>query len=326
MVAVARRLAALVVAVLVGGSIAGAGTAPGVSTAPVTAAPAGPPVPAGPAIPVAPQEDTLDKKIAVWRFDALGIDPEIVQRLETLFRNELDRLDRVPLPTPRTIERTITDPHQRDCTGEDKCLAQIGKQLGVDLVVTGTVGALGDNYVLTIKAVDVATTKSQKIQSDPLRGSPDDLIEGVRVAAYKLLAPAQLHGAVEIESDLVGASVVLDDKPIGKTPLPNQGVIGKLALGKHHLRVEAAKYEPIEQDFEVHFQKVSPVLVRLLPADVTTGTGRTYTVERHPIYTRTWFIVAVAVVAIVVGVEIGKHVNEPTPCTVSADGGVTCNK
>src|SRR5205085_7124457 len=83
-----------------------------------------------------PAEEALDKKIAVWRFDALGIDPEIVQRLETLFREELGRLDRLPLPNQRTIERTITDARERECTGEEKCLASIGKKLGVDLVIT----------------------------------------------------------------------------------------------------------------------------------------------------------------------------------------------
>jgi hypothetical protein len=277
---------------------------------PVATAPGSPTsgTPGTPGTPATPPEDALDRKIAVWRFDALGIDSEIVQRLETLFRNELDRLDRVPLPTPHTIDRTITDPRQRECTGEDKCLAQIGKQLGVDLVVTGTVGSLGDNYVLNIKAVDVATAKSQHIQSDPLRGSPDDLIEGVRVAAYKLLAPEQLHGAIEIESDLVGASVALDGKVIGKTPLPNQGVIGKLPLGKHHLRVDAARYEAIDQDVDVHFQKVSPVLVHLLPSEVT-GTGRTVVMERNPVYSRTWFIVTAAAVAVVAGLFIGSAIH-----------------
>ena len=57
--------------------------------------------------PGTPPEDALDKKIAVWRFDALGIDAEIVQRLETLFRLELDRLDRVPLPSRRDIESKL---------------------------------------------------------------------------------------------------------------------------------------------------------------------------------------------------------------------------
>jgi hypothetical protein len=273
--------------------------------------------------PEAPADETFDKKMAVWRFDALGIDTEIVQRLETLFRMELDRLDRQPLPNAHTIERTITDPKERDCTGEDKCLAAIGKRLGVDLVVTGTVGSLGDNYVLTIKAVDVATAKSQKISSDPLRGSPDDLIEGVRVAAYKLLAPDQIHGAVQIESDLVGADVALDGKPVGKTPLANRGVIRKLALGKHHLRVEAKKYDPIDQDVEVHFQKVSPVLVRLLPAEVT-GTGATYTIERKPFYTRTWFIVGAAAVAIGTGLLIGHYTSGSVPCYINDNKSMPC--
>ncbi len=277
---------------------------------------------AQPAAVEVPAEDALDKKIAVWRFDALGIDPEIVQRLETLFRMELDRLDRQPLPNPRSIERTITDPKERECVGEEKCLAAIGKRLGVDLVVTGTVGSLGDNYVLTIKAVDVATAKSQKINSDPLRGSPDDLIEGVRVAAYKLLAPEQLHGAVQIESDLVGAAVTLDGKDIGKTPLPNRGVIGKLALGKHHLRVEAKKYDAIDQDVEVHFQKVSPVLVHLLPSEVT-GTGKTVVVERNPIYSRTWFVIAAGVAVIGAGVLIG-HSNGSVPCYIDGNKSMPC--
>ncbi|MGE5185565.1 MAG: PEGA domain-containing protein [Acidobacteriota bacterium] len=277
--------------------------------------------PAPPPVDV-PVEDALDKKIAVWRFDALGIDPEIVQRLETLFRMELDRLDKQPLPNPRQIERTITDPKERECVGEEKCLAAIGKRLGVDLVLSGTVGSLGDNYVLTIKAVDVATGKSQKINSDPLRGSPDDLIEGVRVAAYKLLAPDQLHGAVQIESDLVGAQVTLDGKEIGKTPLPNRGVIGKLALGKHHLRVEAKKYDAIDQDVDVHFQKVSPVLVHLLPSEIT-GTGKTVVVEKNPIYSRTWFVIAAGVAVVGAGILIG-HSAGGVPCYIDGNKSMPC--
>ncbi|MBA3542455.1 MAG: hypothetical protein H0T79_22760, partial [Deltaproteobacteria bacterium] len=164
---------------------------------------------AQPAPPPAPSpdggpgpEEALGQKIAVWRFDALGIQPELVGRLETLFRMELDRLAKLPMATRREIERLVST-EQRECTGEEKCLAAIGKKLGVEVVVTGTVGALGDTYVLNIKAVDVATAKQlQRIQTDPLRGSPDDLIESVRVAAYKLLAPTQIHGAVQVQTDL----------------------------------------------------------------------------------------------------------------------------
>ncbi len=258
-------------------------------------------------------EQALSQKIAVWRFDALGIEAELVTRLETLFKFELERLAKQPLPTRNDINR-VTTMVERECTGEEKCLAAIGKKLGVDVVVTGTVGSLGDAYILNIKTIDVATAKTlQRIQTDPLRGGPDDLIDGVRVAAYRLLAPAQLHGALQIQSDLVGATVELDGRPIGKTPLPSQGVVGKLALGPHKLKVSAVGYAPFEEPVDVRFQKVSQVVVRLLASDVVLGTGKTTTVERRPFYSKTWFIVGVAIGAIVVGAAIGASI-----------GGVDC--
>jgi hypothetical protein len=268
-------------------------------------------------------EDLLDKKIAVWRFDALGIETEIVQRLETLFRMELDRLDRVPQPSLRDIQRLVTGDLQ-NCTGEEKCLASIGKKLGVDFVVTGTVGALGDNYVLNIKVVEVATGKSQKIQSDPLRGSPDELIEGVRVAAYRLLAPQQLYGSLQIQTDLVGAEVTLDGNKVGSTPLPNGGVLSKLELKKHKLEVKAKGYDPFSSDVDVHFQKVSPVVVRLLQNGAEVGTGRTIYKERAPIYTKPWFIAGVAVVAIGVGILWGRSVGT-VPCYLNGNKDMPCN-
>ena len=250
-------------------------------------------------------EQAITQRIAVWRFDALGIEPELVARLETLFRMELDRLAQKPMPSRREVERAITA-DQRECTGEEKCLGAIGKKLGVDVVVTGTVGALGDSYVLNIKAVEASTAKQlTRIQSDPLRGSPDDLIEGVRVAAYKLLAPDQIHGSIQIQTDLVGASVELDGKALGKTPLPQLGVLSRQQLGKHKLRVEARGYAPFEEEVEVRFQKASQVVVRLLQSNAVVGTGRIERVERRPIYMRTWFIVGVGVAAIAVGAAVG---------------------
>jgi len=313
---VASALAVVALAIL-----APAARADRTPAAPPEAAPPRVIDPRGPAVGQEPEE-VLDQKLAVWRFDALGIDPELVARLETLFRMELDRLDKQAMPSRRDIDRAITG-DARECTGEDRCLAAIGKRLGVDVILTGTVGQLGDNYVLTIKSVDVATAKAlQKIQSDPLRGQPDDLIEGVRVAAYRLLAPDQLHGAIQVQTDLVGAEVVLDGKSLGKTPLPRNGVIGKLALGKHRLRVAAPDYEhPYEDDVDVRFQKVSPVVVRLVPSTQVVGTGKVQRVERRPFYTQTWFVVAAGVAAVGIGAAIGYRLGHVPTCHVDAKGG-----
>jgi hypothetical protein len=90
---------------------------------PATPGPASSPAAPAPGAPIAPgPEEVIDQKLAVWRFDALGIDPELVARLETLFRRELDRLDKQAMPSRRDIDRAITG-DARDCTGEDRCLA-----------------------------------------------------------------------------------------------------------------------------------------------------------------------------------------------------------
>jgi hypothetical protein len=256
-------------------------------------------------------EQALTQRIAVWRLDALGMDAELVARLETLFRMELDRLASRPLPTRREIDRAIAGQRElRDCSGDDRCLVQIGKKVGVDVVVTGSVAALGDSYTLNIKAVDVGSSKLlRRITTEPLRGSPDELIEAVRVAAYRLLAPDQLHGSVVVLSDLVGATVTLDGKVVGKTPLP--GPLARLPLGPHALHVEADGYLPFDETLAVRFQKSTRVVVRLAARrdDGTTGAQPLPRPVRQRAdgswYTSPWAYVAVGAAAVLVGATVG---------------------
>ena len=60
----------------------------------------------------------------------------------------------------------------------------------------------------------------------------------------------------------------------------------------------------------MRFQKVSQVVVRLLPSTEVIGTGKTQTVKREPFYTKTWFIVGVGAAAIVAGAYIGYAVGK----------------
>lgn len=275
--------------------------------------------PAGDVAPEVTPEAALTQRIAVWRIDALGLDAELVARLDTLFRMELDRLAARPLPGRRELDRAVAgEPALAACTGEDRCLAAIGKRLGVEVIVAGTVAAMGDSYILNIKAVDVAAgTQLRRIATEPLRGSPDELIDAIRVAAYRLLAPDQLHGSIVVLSDLVGAAVSVDGARVGMTPLP--APIGKLALGEHTLRVEARGYQPFEDTIVVRFQKASRVTVRLAAAPEVAPAGdglaasgpRARRERRKPWYSSPWVYVGVGVVAAGAGVLIGRELGEP---------------
>lgn len=310
---------------------AGAPPAAAPGAAPATS-PAAPATPAGPAASAPPPasgpaagpdldapEHALTQRIAVWRFDALGIDPILVARLEALFRSELDRLAASPLPSRREIDRKIIG-ELASCTGEDKCLAAIGKKLGVDVVVAGSVGSLGDNYLLNIKVVESATAKQlRRITTEPLRGTPDDLIDSVRVAAYRLLAPEQLHGSISVLSDLIGADVSIDGKRVGTTPLP--APVTRLPLGPHQVRVSAAGYSPFEETVEVRFQKSARVEVRLtadLSSPVGPNLGRRRPAERRW-FQRTWVMAAIGVGAVVAGVLVGRELGAVDRRCVNCD-------
>jgi len=250
------------------------------------------------------------QRISVIPFDALGMDEERVIKLESLFRNELERLSGRPGPTRRLVLETVRSKRFRRCAGESACLAEIGKHLETDLVVAGNVAALGDSYVVNIKAIRVADGQEiNRTASDPLRGNPDELIEAVRIAAYRLLAPKELLGSITLLADVDGATVILDGKIAGTTPLA--GPIPRLSLGTHKLSVTREGFSSFARDVEVRFQKTTKVVVRLatsaggtqVPAGALAG-GSVGSAD-HPWYTSTWFIVGVGVVAITAGALVG---------------------
>lgn len=255
-----------------------------------------------------PAASAIGRTIAVLGFDALGMEADKVARLEALFRMELERLAGAPTPSPREIARAVRGTPLARCGGENTCLAAIGKKLAVEVVVTGNVAQLGDSHVINIKAVDAVTGKElRRIKSDPLRGTPDELIDAVRVAAYRLLAPERLLGSVTVLADIAGAEVRLDGRPIGKTPLPR--AIERIPLGKHKLEVVAEGYSPFADEVEVRFQKTSRVLVTLAAEAVRPRLDLARRGKPQPAPTRwynsTWFLVGAGVAAVVVGASLG---------------------
>jgi len=268
-----------------------------------------------------PTPGAVQEEIAVLWLDALGMDAEPVARLEALFRMELERLAGRDLPTRREVMRAIQSSRKlRRCQGANKCLAAIGKKLGVDLVVTGNVAALGDSYVVNIKVVNVKTGKQQgdPISSEPLRGSPDQLIVAVRAAAYTLLAPDQVRGSIMILTDLVGASVKLNGEQRATTPLT--GPIADLKPAKYELSVESKGYLPFREEVRVRFQKTTRVVVRLAPEAPTNDLVPEPVIKKRPAaepwHSRTWFYVGAGVAAALLGGYVGyKLAHDPiTDC------------
>jgi hypothetical protein len=259
-------------------------------------------------------DPTPQPTVSMVGLDALGMDEERVRRLETLFLKELELLTGTRVPDRRAVARLKR--RLQKCDGGNKCLAAIGKALKVDFVVAGSVGSLGDSFVLNIKAVSSKTgAELRRIESDPLRGRPDELIDAIRVAAYRLLAPEELVGSITVLADRAGAIVEVDAKVVGKTPLATP--IEGLSLGEHTLKVSAGEFGEFSNTVQIRFQKSTRVVVNLVDLRVagkpTPGGDLSSLAPRDPPkrwYQKTWFLVTAGLTAAVLGGYVGYELSK----------------
>lgn len=245
--------------------------------------------------------------LAIFRIDPLGVDPQIVARLEGLLRIELSRLADATLPGPDAIREALNKrPELKNCTGEVGCLVTVGRMLGVERVISGNVGGLAGSYVVNLKIVDVEAREELRRIQEPISGRPDQLIEAVRIAAYGLVAPERLRGALTVLADQPGATIHLNGKPVGKTPMRT---IRGLPVGTYILRVSKTGYTDVVRNIRIPFQKIAQIVVKLQAAGTKgrrTKRPAAATVHRpYPWYTRWWFWTAVGVVAAGIGVGLG---------------------
>jgi hypothetical protein len=249
---------------------------------------------------------------ALFRLDPLGIDPDIVSQLERILRVEVTRVVGKELPSPRAVNEAVArDPRLANCTADPSCLAPLARALRVTRVVAGNVGGLADSYVVNLKLVDDGGRELRRV-SATLRGSPDELIAEVRVAAIRLIAPERLVGSIAILSDVPGAAVALDGNTVGQTPLA--APLADLPTGVHQLSVTREGFTPFAEEVPVRFEKTTQVVVRqsAMSAAAKRDERRRRAASELPIYTRWYFWAGMAASAVVTGLIIGYSVPKQT--------------
>jgi hypothetical protein len=249
---------------------------------------------------------------ALFRLDPLGIDPDIVSQLERILRVEITHVVGKELPSVRTVNEAIArDPRLANCTADPGCLAPLARALRVTRVVAGNVGGLADSYVVNLKLVDDGGRELRRV-SATLRGSPDELIAEVRVAAIRLIAPERLVGSIAILSDVPGATVALDGSSVGQTPLSTP--LLNLPTGVHQLSVTREGFTPFAEQVPVRFEKMTQVVVRqsAMSAAAKRAERRRRAAGELPIYARWYFWAGMAVSAVATGLVIGYSVPKQT--------------
>jgi hypothetical protein len=185
------------------------------SPPPQEAAPAGTPEAMAPpeaAAPAAPSSSgtpvPTEPKIAVVELQASGAAPSTASSLTLLLPSELRRV----LPHAHiTSGRELTDLLGFERTKElmacgdsaSSCMSEIGQALGVDELVSGSVGRLGTTYIIELRRLDVRRGRPIATVAETAQSEREDVLVGaLRVAVRKLYGLAAADQGVGVSTSV----------------------------------------------------------------------------------------------------------------------------
>lgn len=235
----------LVVALAVGAAPARTTTRPAAKPAAIKPAAPEAPKPPEPLVPAGQRA-----KVAVLELSGLGI-TDIAKNLEQYLRNSIATIDGFQVLSAVDVQMALQDPKNRavaTCGGGVDCAIRVGKTVGADVVVIGSLTGLGEAFSLNLRAVDVNRSRELSRYQATVSGR-DKLIPEVRLAAYRLVAPDRIRGWLVVELDVPGATVEVDNQAVGTTPLEKP--VENLTPGSHLVVIKHPAFALFKQQVAI---------------------------------------------------------------------------
>ncbi len=141
-------------------------------------------------------------KVAVLEIKSTGIEEMVTKNLSELFTAEAGRVPGYKVIGHQEIQDMVGFEIQKQTMGcnEASCFAELGGALGVDLIVSGSIGKVGETFVVSLRLIDIKRTETKNRVSESLAGRVELLPDYVRVAAWRLFnqpVPADVTAAYE---------------------------------------------------------------------------------------------------------------------------------
>ena len=75
---------------------------------------------------------------------------------------------------------------EAECSSEE-CAAEVGAMLGVQFMISGALGKLGETYTIDAKMFEVATGAAEKTINTTYAGQVDGLITEIEILAWEMM-------------------------------------------------------------------------------------------------------------------------------------------
>ena len=132
------------------------------------------------------QEPT--RTLAVLDFEPRGINSLEAATLTDRFTSEIGKTEAMTLVDRTMVEEILKEQgfQQSGCT-TDECAVEVGALLGVQFMISGSIGKLGDTYTIDAKMVSVESGASVETRNVTYIGKVDGLVTEIEILAWDIM-------------------------------------------------------------------------------------------------------------------------------------------
>tara|TARA_B100000686_G_scaffold266125_1_gene280840 strand:- start:1278 stop:2675 length:1398 start_codon:yes stop_codon:yes gene_type:complete len=128
------------------------------------------------------------RTVAVLDFEGRGISTQEAQTLTDRFSTSLASTEKVVMVERGTMNDVLQEQgfEAGECTS-DECAAEVGAMLGVNYMISGAIGKIGNAYTIDAKMFAVATGAAESMKSITYTGAVEGLIIEIEILAWDIL-------------------------------------------------------------------------------------------------------------------------------------------
>ena len=194
------------------------------------------------------------KTIAILDLSAKsGVDKDTTLMMTEILRDMVMNSGQYKLLARDKMEVIIKEQNfsQSDRCNNTECQLKLGEILAVQYLIAGTVGKLGQTYIISIQMIDVE--KAQVVKSKVERTtSENDFDQALdRLAKYFIGTTPSVEekkiGAIEVISSPDNAEIIINGQIMGKTPI----TIKDLQEGTYSLALKKQGYKDVSKNITI---------------------------------------------------------------------------
>ncbi len=231
------------------------------------------------------QEKQLPKlTLGVIPFQGKGVKDYEAASLSERFHSELVKTSQFRVVETERVAEVLREKAYQQ-TGDVDNVAEVGKSLGAQWMVTGAVGRVGNTYTIDVRMIDVATRQVFLTADRDYSGPIDGLLNYIDGIAGELAVKTSdklKTGSLEIECTPQGAFVYIDGELKGTTPFR----LNSLRIGEHEVEIKKANFldwketvtiEPLKQKtMQARLKKLFQLKILSMPPYAKIYLSETY--------------------------------------------------